>query len=179
MKKFLILSALFGAVSYMVFLGYYSWSAEGSSEGDPPLKIETVPTVLGGTVKKPHNDTITIGEMQTSYIMYVKGDIEFDQMVEENMDNLRRVLNFPFNPEKGYLFSSGYDDNSVTQIYYQSNQEETRTVILKVVHGKKENSVEKIYDGNYFKLVAVNEDNPKELIAYDEEHDAHKIEVEK
>lgn len=177
MKKYLLL--LFGFVlisGYIFYKGYFGES-KSADIGDAPIH-EVGAINLDGTVEEPQNDVMSISKLQTSYVMYVKGDIDFDTMLEENINNLGNVLNYPFNPQKGYLFSVGYDDNSATQFYYQSNQEELRTVIIKVKHRDKRNEVTKIYDGEYFKLVTVDERNPKRLLAYDVDNDEFLLEVD-
>lgn len=176
MKKYLLLLFGFVLISGYIFYKGYLDGDKLAGEGDAP--IHDIPSInLGGIIEDPENDVASIGKLQTSYVMYVKGNIDFDDMVEENISNLKKVLNYPFNPQKGYLFSVGYDENSATQFYYQSNQEESRTVILKVKYGNKENKVTKIYDGEYFKLVAVNEDNHKQLLVYDADNSEFYIEV--
>jgi len=177
MKKLLIVLLLFVICSVYIFYVGYKEKVDSSSEGDAP--IHDIPQItLGGKVEEPVNDTIKIGQLQTSYIMYVKGDISYDQMVEENMDNLKKVLNYPMAPEKGYLFSADYAYNSRVQVYYQSNQEETRTVVLKVVYNEDGNKVTKIYDGDYYKLVVVDEENPSRVIGFDKESEPSYINVE-
>lgn len=176
MKKYLLLLSVFVLVSgYIFYKGYFN-KPTAAADGDAP--IGHTPTItIGGIVKEPNNDTVSIGKLQTSYIMYVKGDIDFDKMVLQNMENLKKVLNYPFNPKKGYLFSVGYDDRSAVQFYYQSNQEETRTVILKVVYGDKSNKVSKLYDGRYLKLVSVDDTDANRLLTYDENNEESIIEV--
>ena len=177
MKKLLVVLSLFVFCTVYIFYVGYREDMKSSSEGDAP--IHDIPKYyLGGKVEEPKNDTIKIGELQTSYIRYVKGDIDYDTMVKENMDNLKYVLNYPMAPEKGYLFSADYAYNSRIQVYYQSNQEETRTVILKVIYNEDGNDVTKIYDGQYFKLVVVNEENPSQVVAYDINNDPMYINVE-
>ncbi|MFF2798063.1 hypothetical protein [Lysinibacillus xylanilyticus] len=176
MKKYLVLLFVFTACSVYIFYTNYSSKEESIPEED--AIIHEIPAInIGGTVKEPENNTVSIGKLQTSYIMYTNGDIDFDNMIRENTNNLKHVLNFPFNPLPGYLFSVGYDENSKTQFYYQSNKEETRTVILKVVHSKNGNKVTKMYDGEYFKLVSVDLDNPNQLLAYDYNNDEFVIGV--
>lgn len=177
LKKYLLLLSGFVLISGYIFYKGYLDGDKSSDIGDAPSH-EVEPINLGGVVEEPLNDIMSIGKLQTSYVMYVKGDIDFDTMVEENINNLESVLNYPFNPQKGYLFSVGYDDNSATQFYYQSNQEEFRTVILKVKHRDKRNEVTKIYDGEYLKLVTVDEHNPERLLAYDVENDEFQLEVD-
>lgn len=177
MKKFLLLLSVFVLVSGYIFYKDYSHQRELATTGDSPLKGEYKPVVLGGTVEQPLNNTISIGKLQTSYIMYIKGDISYDQMVQENIKNLEKVLNYPFNPQKGYLFSVGYDDNSAIQYYYQSDQKETRTVIIRVQSGEKKNRVTKIYDGVYLKLVSTSEGNPNRLLTYDAQNTESYVEV--
>lgn len=177
MKKYFLLLSVFALCTVYIFYTNYNKKEEQAQKGDPPI-LQWTHINLGGTVEKPKNDPIRIGKLQTSYIMYTKGDITFDQMVQENIMNLRGVLNYPFNPKKGYLFSVGYDDNSKVQFYYQSNQEETRTVILRVSYHELGNNVKKIYDGGYFKLVSVDMDNPEQLLAYDQNSDEFIIAVD-
>ena len=176
MKKFLLLISLFICCTVYIFYIGINHTKESVDTGDAPLEYEGGLT-LGGTVENPKNDTVKIGELQTAYIMYTKGLTDFDSMVETNMELLKDVLNYPFNPMKGYLFSAGYDDNSAVQYYYQSNQEETRTVIIRVEHNEDGNIVRKVYDGDYFKLVAVDEENTNYIYAYDSDNDKYRMVV--
>lgn len=176
MKKYLVLLSVFIICSVYIFYTGYNNDSESSGKGDAPIDEEQSIT-LGGTVEEPKNDIVKIGEIQTAYIMYVNGDIEFDDMVRKNMTLLKDVFNYPFNPMKGYLFSVGYSDNSKTQFYYQSDQEETRTVILKVEYNENGNEVTKIYDGEYFKLVSIDEENPNQILAYDRDNDTYMMVV--
>ena len=179
MKKFIALLLIFGLATVYIF--YLNEEREKADQAklEGPQPTRDIPTItLGGTIEDYEDDPVKIGEIQTSYIMYTKGDISFDDMVKENMEHLKDVLIFPFAPHKGYLFSSDYDTNSRIQVYYQSNQEETRTVVLKVKYNEDGNEVQKLYDGDYFKLVVVNEDDPTQVIGYDKNHEEHYIDVE-
>lgn len=174
MKVYLALIAVFISCSIYIFYNTSIKEDNGNGEGDAPLE-QYGSLTHGGVAENPNNDTLKIAEIQTSYVKYNKGTIDFDTMLEENMTNLESVLNFPFNPLKGYLFSVGFDLESKHQFYYQSNMEETRTVILEVIHQEDKNLVRKIYDGTYLKLVSADDENPNQLLLYDANNQESKL----
>lgn len=161
-----------------MYVFYDFKNKEELSESDPEFNYDLDTRTLGDVVKKPINDTLSIGKIQTDYILYHKGEITFEQHIGGVMENLKQVLNYPFNPQPNYLFSVGYDETSAVQFYFLGNKEETRTVIFRVEAGKKENKVSVIYDGNFYKLVSISRDDNNALEAYDKDDNMTLIEVE-
>jgi hypothetical protein len=134
------------------------------AKGDPPAE-ESSSITFGGTVDNPSNNTLSISGIQTAYIQYTTNQITFEQMIEKEEQYLKELLVVPTLAKEGYLQSAGYSANSATQVYYQSNKEKTRTIILRVEYGKKENTVSRMYDGSYYRIVDVTSDG-KSLSVY-------------
>lgn len=167
MKVWVSLLILFSLVTGYVFYSAYINKTE-DDVGDAPIH-ELPKYKLGGTVEKAVNKISSISELQTAYIKYINGYIGFNKLVDETTLLLQTVSNYPFSPNKGYLFSAGFDYDSAVQIYYQSNQEETKTVIYKVEVGDELNKVSIIYNGKYLKLVSAT-DTDSTLALYDNEN---------
>lgn len=144
-------------------------------EGDPPAE-ESTPITYGGTVSDPPNSTLSISGIQTAYIQYDKDQITFDEMIIKEEQYLKELLVVPTLAKEGYLQSVGYAPNSATQVYYQSNKEHTRTIILRVEYGKKENKVSRMYDGSYYRIVDVTSDG-KSLSVYKDDKTKEPVEV--
>lgn len=161
----LAIIVLLSASLYLLFNNVSNTNHELTTTiGDPPAE-ETTPIILGGAVNKPLSNGLSIAGIQTAYIQYTKEKITFEQMIQYEIQYLKDLLVVPTLAEDGYLTSVGYSTLSATQIYFHSNKEHTRTIILKVVSDKKENTVSIIYDGGYYKIVDVNS-NGKSLSAY-------------
>ena len=172
MKRwFVLVTITIGVTTYVFYSGYLN-GKEKNEVGDEAIQ-EIPDTKLGGIAEDPVNDTLVIGNIQTDYVKSVKGLMTFDELINKTEKNLELVFNYPFNPEKGYLFSVGYDYDSAIQFYYQSNQQETKTVIFRVDYGEKKNKVTRVYDGTFLKLVAVNPGEPDKLYLYDKDNQEH------
>lgn len=174
---------MFSGLTAYIYINKDMFSEDEELVGDAPVEMAGLshkPKVIGGTIKEDKvTDIAKIAEMQTDFALYYNGKINFDDMTNRNITNLTKVFNYPYKAQKGWLFSAGYDENSKVQVYAQSSLDDTRTVIYKVTYNDKGNKVEKIYDGTYFKLTAVDQTNPNQVIGYDANHDEHIVEVAK
>lgn len=127
----------------------------GASQGDPPIE-EEVFVHLDGQSKAIKTDNTSINKLNTSYVKYINNLLSFDQLIHEEVEYLRNIGNLPVTSQESYLTNVGYSADSISKIYYQSNTEKSRTVLLKVSYSSDGNTVKKIYDGEYYEFVSVN-----------------------